>query len=356
MFPGSPRARENIRVIPLTAAANIALMSDDPDLIYLEAITATMGGSTITLPNTAPLGKRFAFILASDPWNNPTLGSTEYVDILVPGYRAVTAQVKWRLFSGNRPEFIYGPNGWISTAIGGVLSGGANNNVDISIGNSATASYAGISIGSPSNSNSQGIAAGYNATGWSSGVGLGLNAKGSGTGTSLGPNSMCHNLSGGVALGCYAVAMRYREMIKSADITYPSLRSWSMVDWYGDTTTATATELFLGGTTAQYCILQNNSAVQFEMRIIGGVTGAGLTSAWSVSGVIKTGASVSTATLVGTPIVTLLGQDAGASGWGISVSADSSTTSLGYLKLIVTGAASTNIRWNATATLTEIRY
>ena len=197
-----------------------------------------------------------------------------------------------------------------------------------------------------------GVAVGYATSGSSSGVAVGSNANGSTNGVAVGYFASTNNKSYAVALGYYSKAIRNKEMVKSADGGSTTLRSWSMVDWYGDTTTAAATELLLGGTSAQYCTLLDNSAFQFQMQIIGAITNAGNTSSWTVSGAIKRGAGASTTILVGTPTITMTGQDSGASTWAVAVSAD---TTNGSLKLVVTGVAAP-IRWNATATLSEIRY
>ena len=364
MFPGSPRSRGNIRVLSLATASQIALSGDDPDLIYIEALTQAMDKVLVSLPNTAPLGKKFQFLLAPDPYANPII-STNAVLISIPSFRSSSASVTVPLTCGQRLEFIYGPLGWLATSLGGLLPGGGLNNGDISIGHNANGSYGSIAIGANSNSYSSGVGVGHSTISWASGTALGNMANamdrgvsigyatsGYNTGTAIGAYATTANKSYAVALGYYSRATRFRELVKSADGSSNTKRSWSMVNWYGDTTTATAAEIFLGGTSSQYCLLQPNSALQFQMQIIGGLTGGGDTSSWTISGAIKQGATAAATALVGTPTVTMTGQDAGASTWAVAVSAD---TTNGSLKLVVTGAAA-SIRWNATATLSEMRY
>lgn len=100
-------------------------------------------------------------------------------------------------------------------------------------------------------------------------------------------------------------------------------------------------------------ILPNNSAYSFSGEVIAGVTGAGDTARWTINGAIKRGASAATTAMVGTPTVTMTHNDAGASGWIVNVTAD---TTNGGIKVEVTGAASTTIRWVAKITTTEMTF
>lgn len=122
------------------------------------------------------------------------------------------------------------------------------------------------------------------------------------------------------------------------------------------TTNATATVLrsntSAAGTTNQV-ILPDNSAYFFRGEVIAGVTGAGDTKGWTVEGVIKRGAGVGTTALVGTPTVTSLYADAGATTWSITATAD---TTRGGLAITVTGQAATTIRWVAQIRTTEMTY
>lgn len=250
-----------------------------------------------------------------------------------------------------------------SIAIG---AGALTSNSGISIGVASTAGVGGVAIGASANGTDEGLAIGSLAKGYMQGVALGdyadgysysvavgRYAKAFSNGIAVGYSSNTNNKDAAVALGYYSKAERYREMVKSADRSTPSLRSWSMVDWYGDTTNNTPTEILLGGTASQRCVLLNNSAIQFSCQVIASITGGGDTASWTITGTIKRGATAASTTLVGTPTVTSTGADAGASGWAVSASAD---TTNGSLNITVTGAAAATVRWNVTTTLSEVRF
>jgi hypothetical protein len=122
------------------------------------------------------------------------------------------------------------------------------------------------------------------------------------------------------------------------------------------TTDATATVLTsdpnAAGTTNQV-ILPNNSAYLFKATVISGVTGGGNTSAWKLEGAIKRGANAASTAIVGTVTTTLLAQDAGASTWTITATAD---TTNGGLKFTFTGQAATTIRTVCKVDTTEMTY
>jgi len=122
------------------------------------------------------------------------------------------------------------------------------------------------------------------------------------------------------------------------------------------TTDATATVLTSTSTAASgtnQVILPNNSAYYFKGSVIAGVTGAGDTKGWSIEGVIKRGAGVGTTALVGTPTVTSLYANAGASTWAVTATAD---TTNGGLAITVTGQAATTIRWVCELDTTEMTF
>ena len=395
-----------IRVVAVDAVFTLDLGANDPDFIVLEASSSAFSGSVINLPSNAAQGKVFTFVLYSHPVVNPSLTSP-IIDIFFPRTRGTGVISFWRMYPGQRPAFVFGPNGWIcgegtatssvgaqtdgaiaigSHSIGGIggtalgyKANGSQNGV--AVGNSAVGSGNGVAvgynanggttgntvavgfntisgvlgtaIGAYSNSSTRGSSLGYNANSNSFGAAVGFGSNGNTNGTALGYQASSNTKDAAVVLGYNSTAQRYREFVKSADGAATTLQNYAVVNWYGDTTNATATELFLGGTASQRCILLANSAFQFEMQICAAVTAAGNTSSWTVSGCIKMGATAATAVLVGSPTVTMTGQDAGAAAWAVSVTADATN---GALKLTVTGAAATTIRWNAHATLSELRF
>jgi len=122
------------------------------------------------------------------------------------------------------------------------------------------------------------------------------------------------------------------------------------------TTSATAATLVSNQSsagTSNQAILPNNSAYSFSGEVIAGVTGAGDTARWTIAGAIKRGANAASTAMVGTPAVTMTHNDAGASAWTVAVTAD---TTNGGIKVEVTGAASTTIRWVCKIETTEMTF
>jgi hypothetical protein len=122
------------------------------------------------------------------------------------------------------------------------------------------------------------------------------------------------------------------------------------------TTDATATVLCsdssAAGTTNQV-ILPNNAAYYFRGSVIAGVTAGGDSKAWTFEGAIKRGANAASTAIVGTVVLNTIAQDAGASAWTVAITAD---TTNGGIKVEVTGAAATTIRWVCKINTTEMTY
>mgnify|MGYP006274656465 CR=1 FL=1 len=122
------------------------------------------------------------------------------------------------------------------------------------------------------------------------------------------------------------------------------------------TTDATATVLTSNSSAAgtiNQVVLPNNAAYSFSGEVIAGVTGGGDTARWTINGAIKRGANAASTTMVGTATVTMTHNDAGAAAWTVTVTAD---TTNGGIKVEVTGAASTTIRWVCKINTTEMTY
>lgn len=119
-----------------------------------------------------------------------------------------------------------------------------------------------------------------------------------------------------------------------------------------DTPTVLTSNTSAAGTTNQV-ILPNNSAYSFSGEVIAGVTAAGDTARWTINGAIKRGANAASTAMVGTATVTMTHNDAGAAAWTVAVTAD---TTNGGIKVEVTGAAATTIRWVAKITTTEMTF
>jgi len=123
------------------------------------------------------------------------------------------------------------------------------------------------------------------------------------------------------------------------------------------TTDATATVMrsdnLTAGTTNQV-ILPNNSAYSFSGTIIAreSATDGSDYASWEIKGALLRDANAAS-TVLGNGIKNKLYASAGASAWDIALTAD---TTNGGLKIEVTGAASTNIRWVATVNTSEVTY
>jgi hypothetical protein len=121
-----------------------------------------------------------------------------------------------------------------------------------------------------------------------------------------------------------------------------------IVQWEGATTDATVTEIFLANTAATRLDLEDNRGMAFEIRVVGKLTSGTDIGDYKVEGTIVRGAGVGTTVLKWSNVVTNYEDVAG---WDVAVSAD---TTNGSLKLDVTGAAATSIRWYATGVLSRV--
>ena len=121
-----------------------------------------------------------------------------------------------------------------------------------------------------------------------------------------------------------------------------------------DTTDATpealTTDNSSPGTTDQV-ILPNNSAYAFHGTIVARQQASQGTAcaAWKIEGLIRREGSAGTTVLVNSATTVLDNTP----GWGMALSAD---TTNGGLKIEVTGAAATNIRWVATVHTSEVTF
>ncbi len=122
------------------------------------------------------------------------------------------------------------------------------------------------------------------------------------------------------------------------------------------TTDATATVLTSNtsaASTTNQVILPNNSAYTFQGTCIANVTAGGTTSGWKFEGVIKRGANAASTALVAAVTPLVIAQDAGAVTWVLAITAD---TTNGGIKVEVTGAAATTIRWVTKIETTEVTF
>lgn len=112
------------------------------------------------------------------------------------------------------------------------------------------------------------------------------------------------------------------------------------------TTSSTPVNLSTNGnaspSSANQLVLNNNSiiTVQGVAQARQGTTGDSAT--WTFTASVKRGANAAATALFGTPTVTLINADSGASAWTLTITAD---TSLGGIQLTATGENSKTIQW-----------
>ena len=87
----------------------------------------------------------------------------------------------------------------------------------------------------------------------------------------------------------------------------------------------------------------------FDVRVVAATRGtftgtANTGKAWRVTGAMKMGTTSASTVLIGTPTVTVIGQDSTAASWTITATAG---TTLASVRINATGQAATNIRWVA---------
>ena len=119
------------------------------------------------------------------------------------------------------------------------------------------------------------------------------------------------------------------------------------------TTDATQTETTAdggSGSSSTRIVLPNNPAFAFRGRLIAR-SSTGDVAVWTIDGLVKRGANAAATALVGTPTATQTFADAGATGWVVTIDAD---TTNGSLRIRVTGAASTTIHWVADIETVEV--
>ena len=199
-------------------------------------------------------------------------------------------------------------------------------------------------------------------------VAIGDTARASQTGAiAMGKDALVTGLYS-VALGgsSIQVSATYATAINGyapiADTTGKVVFGTAYVDWtrapqtgimtlFADTTDATATEILAQNTSL---VLPNNSAYSFSGTIIARESAAAGSdyASWEIKGALLRDANAAS-TVLGNGIKNKLYASAGASAWDIALTAD---TTNGGLKIEVTGAAATNIRWVATVNTSEVTY
>jgi hypothetical protein len=308
--------------------------------ISLTLSQAASGSSTSTLSFYTPHG------VVVGGGNNQATGSYSFIggggDAGTSGNRNA-ASGDWSVVAGGAKNLASGLYSTVSGGYGNTASGAGS----VIVG--------GGTFGS-------GFASNF-SSGTSSFVGGGYNNSASGFASSImGGSSHSSNNSFTVVLGGNGVTTRSIVGYMAAapcNIPVSSTQGAQQIGWLllgTQTTDATATVLKSDVNAAgsgNQVILPNNSAYYFRGEVVAGVTGGGNTKGWYVEGVIKRGAGVGTTALVGTPTVTSLYADVGASTWALTATAD---TTNGGLAITFTGQAATTIRVVAQIRTTEMTY
>ena len=123
-------------------------------------------------------------------------------------------------------------------------------------------------------------------------------------------------------------------------------RQGELYAWAGATSNATPTSLATDGGTAgaaNQAVLANNSVICISGQVTARQS-TGDVKCWTFSAAVKRDANAAATALVGTPTVTVVGADAGASAWAVDIIAD---TTNGALVVRATGEASKSIVWTA---------
>ena len=235
--------------------------------------------------------------------------------------------------------------GTVSVTIGASSSNNGGSQATLIGYNTSTASNYATAIGCRSTASVSGTAIGEAANAFTSGVAIGTiaNANGSWSGVTIGAlSSLDFNGQINICNGQFAAAR---------DIATGSFPMWMT------TTNATATELgtaVSGATTTPtgVIVLANNSSYIFSCDIVARVSTAGTDySMWNLTFACTRGAAAVNTSIVGTPVLTLIGQSGGASAWTAGVTAD---TTNGRPAIKVTGAAATTIRWVSNTRMTKV--
>jgi hypothetical protein len=392
------------RPFALTASPSVSFSDDCAPIQYFRT-----GSNTATINvylSSAPIeGKQIKIVNSKYGSNNQTVtiycsdlrgsGSSVSAYVVGPGQTLDLCYSKNFISAAAGLSFTY--TGWISLNQGAasssnyfsVVSGGnsnaavgtysgtfaglnatASSSQAVVLGGNFNTSSGGTSItgGGTSNTasgNSSGIFAGDNNSAGGAGsaiIGGSTNASGGvnafvGGGIGNDANAANSVVVGGQAGAARSIIGNFVTPASNAPITVFSGRQQIATLLLGVATTdATSTVLRsdanAAGTTNQV-ILPNNSAYYFKGSITAGVTGAGNSAMWSFEGGIKRGAGVGTTVLVGTPVLNVVAQDAGASTWVVALTAD---TTNGGLAVTVTGQAATTIRWVCKVETTEMTY
>lgn len=370
-----------------TLAGNKTIADGDPQIQVLDPDGTNRD---VTIPSAPTAGSWWEIANV----NNMT--AAIYLDVKVSGDSSAIV----RLYPGHSAVVVYTANGWLmygagfsakrtgvntfesntstvlgyrarcvganEIAIGNANTGGGNS---IAVGNGASAAVVGgVAMGQ--NSTGGGtyfVALGYNTNaGGGSSVSIGNGAASAGSNAVACGAVSVASATDSASLGSYADAAavgqvglgrgsggstRYSALTKSTAYTNGTSLKNEEVSWFGSTTDATITEVFLAGAASNRFVLAASSLVGFKIQVLAREAATGDCKYWEVSGAIKRDGANNTA-LVGSVTKTVVGADAGASAWDVTVDADDTNEAL---RVQVTGEASHTISWGVNALIIDRR-
>lgn len=262
-----------------------------------------------------------------------------------------------------------GAEALVNAQLGGDASSNVKSNNGIGLGTNNTASYGGVAggYGNTANGNAyeQGaVALGRANSAPSNGIALGAQNTASGQkaiaigylnqATAAGAiaiGTVCEaNGPYGVAIGDEAVNRYWGQMAIGGAPFSTKDNQTSLYQLLGTTTNATPAALYVNGGGDILSIPSDNLFV-FQIQL-GAMTADGaVAAAWIFQGAIKNAGG--TTGLVGAITTALHVNDGGAAAWAAAVTAVDATDEL---RLTVTGAAGTTIRWRAMVLVSEMLF
>ena len=332
---------------------DITLSNNNKEYHFISLLNNT----NIILDTNVTEGKKFTLFVSSSSSSNRV---TLYINSIIADY----------IYAYTKRSYIFNGTSWISAEEGGSLSNGNIKEDSVAIGGSTQKFNYTISIGNNSLvSNQNSIAIGYNAKSYGQGdtvIGMGASTESiSGYNIAIGQyadttsdsifaiaigRSAIADKSYSIAIGRDSKTSRIGELWRSITNNYNSF-GHGIIGQSNITSTNTATILYFNNNTYNKFDLISNSALTFNTQIIADDNTNNVGKSWEIKGAIKNKAG--TVTLIGTPTITVIGQDTGSETWTIEVSADDTNNCLSF---IATGETEKTIRWNATTNYTEVRF
>jgi hypothetical protein len=238
----------------------------------------------------------------------------------------------------------------------------------VAIGYNANANNTGaIAIGEGATANGNyNIAIGKGAGTWVSGAQatmIGINTSASRNGTAIGYQANNSNASApqqSIALGTNSRTESTCEVgFGLSGFTTNADKRIGFIGCHMTTTDATVTEIGTNTAGSDFAtsptgriVLTNDSSYIFDCDIVARNTATDTeTAAYNLKFCIRRGAAAANTALVGTPVVTVIGEDTGTTGWDVGVTAD---TTNGRPNISVTGEAAKTIRWVANIRMTKV--